>query len=110
MMDIDRLRFDEVDGPWALACVDSRSNFLPDNAYSMTPRMLDMLNHDSRVKTSARVHGASRFLHGFGSLEVFQLGNLVERQLGKQFQETNDIFIRFVSPELPIAPMTNYDR
>ena len=60
-MEIDRLRFNQVDDQWALACVDSRSNFLPDNTYSMTP-LLDMFNHDSRVKTSARVDGASRFL------------------------------------------------
>ena len=39
-MEIDKLRFNEVDDQWALACVDSRSNFLPDNTYSMTP-MLD---------------------------------------------------------------------
>jgi hypothetical protein len=31
--------------------------------------MLDMLNHNSRVKTSARVNGASRFLHGFVSVD-----------------------------------------
>jgi hypothetical protein len=60
-MDQDKLRFNKVDDQWALACVDSRSNFLPDNTYSMTP-LLDMLNHDSRVKTSARVDGADRLL------------------------------------------------
>ncbi|KAL3942903.1 MAG: hypothetical protein SGBAC_002975 [Bacillariaceae sp.] len=60
-MDRDKLRYDKVDDQWALACVDSRSNFLPDNTYSMTP-LLDMLNHDSRVKTSARLDGANRLL------------------------------------------------
>jgi hypothetical protein len=69
-MDIDRLRFNEVDDPWALACVDSRSNFLPDNTYSMTP-MLDMFNHDPRVKTSARVDGAERFLLEVDSESIF---------------------------------------
>jgi len=60
-MDRDKLRFESVDDQWALACVDSRSNFLPDKTYSMTP-VLDMLNHDARVKTSARVDGADRLL------------------------------------------------
>lgn len=60
-MERDELRFDQVDDQWALAVVDSRSNFLPDSAYSLTP-VLDMFNHNSRVKTSARVDGADRFL------------------------------------------------
>jgi hypothetical protein len=40
--------------PWAMACVCSRSNFLNDMSYSMTP-LLDMLNHDCTVRTSAKV-------------------------------------------------------
>jgi hypothetical protein len=36
--------------PWALAVVDSRSHFLPDRKYSLTP-ILDMINHDSMVDT-----------------------------------------------------------
>lgn len=36
--------------PWALACVDSRCNFLPDKRYSLTP-ILDMINHRSSVLT-----------------------------------------------------------
>lgn len=70
-MDIDKLRFDQVDDQWALACVDSRSNFLPDNTYSMTP-MLDMFNHGSRVKTSARVDGANRLLLEVNSDSIFK--------------------------------------
>ena len=69
-MSIDKLRFDQVDDQLALACVDSRSNFLPDNTYAMTP-MLDMFNHNSRVKTSARVDGASRFLLEVDSDSIF---------------------------------------
>lgn len=60
-MELDQIRFNQVKDPWALAVVDSRSNFLPDNTYSITP-MLDMFNHKSGVKTSARVDGANRFL------------------------------------------------
>lgn len=51
-----RLREDErprVD-PWGLAIVNSRSNILPGSLFSVTP-LLDMLNHDPSVGTSARV-------------------------------------------------------
>jgi len=41
---------------WALACVKSRSNFLDDGTYAMTP-LLDMMNHDPTVKTKAQVLG-----------------------------------------------------
>ena len=40
--------------PWAYACVSSRSNFLNDFRYSLTP-LLDMLNHDGTVGTSASI-------------------------------------------------------
>lgn len=40
--------------PWALACVNSRANFLPDDTFAMTP-VLDLFNHDSSVKTKASV-------------------------------------------------------
>jgi hypothetical protein len=70
-MDMDKLRFDQVDDQWALACVDSRSNFLPDKTYGMTP-VLDMLNHDASVKTSARVDGAERLLLEVNKESVFK--------------------------------------
>jgi hypothetical protein len=57
---MDKLRWINHD-PWALAVVDSRSNFLPDNTYAMTP-LLDMFNHKADITTSARVDGANRFL------------------------------------------------
>jgi hypothetical protein len=60
-MGIDQTRIDKFDDPWALAIADSRSNFLPDNTFSITP-MLDMFNHDSTYKTSARVDGADRLM------------------------------------------------
>ena len=40
--------------PWALACVNSRANFLDDFSYSLTP-LLDMFNHDPSVGTKARI-------------------------------------------------------
>mmetsp|Transcript_40443 Transcript_40443/g.74888 ORF Transcript_40443/g.74888 Transcript_40443/m.74888 type:complete len:344 (-) Transcript_40443:14-1045(-) len=51
-----RVRDDErprVD-PWGLAIVNSRSNVLPGALFSVTP-LLDMLNHDPTVGTSAHV-------------------------------------------------------
>jgi hypothetical protein len=47
--------------PWALACVDSRANYLPDSSYSLTP-VLDMINHDCTVKTSAKVKNGNFLL------------------------------------------------
>lgn len=51
-MDDPRVNSPFVD-PWALACVDSRCNFLPDKRYSLTP-VLDMINHCSSVSTRMR--------------------------------------------------------
>jgi hypothetical protein len=63
-LDKDRPRLNPaLSDPWALACVDSRSNFLPDGTYSLTP-VLDMINHDVSVKTSLRVEGRSEEANG----------------------------------------------
>ncbi len=53
-LEIDQSRIDKCDDQWALAIVDSRTNYLPDDTYSLTP-MLDMFNHDATYRTSARV-------------------------------------------------------
>jgi len=47
---------------WALACVSSRVNFLDDFSFAMTP-LLDMLNHDASVGTSAKVTDGELFLN-----------------------------------------------
>ena len=57
-IEIDEARINKCDDPWALAVVDSRTNYLPDETYSLTP-MLDMFNHDATFKTSGRVKGDS---------------------------------------------------
>ena len=51
-----RIATDERNGldPWAYACVSSRANFLNDYRYSLTP-LLDFLNHDCTVGTSASI-------------------------------------------------------
>lgn len=43
-------KYNDSDIDWAYACIDSRSNFLPDMSYALTP-VLDMINHDCRVDT-----------------------------------------------------------
>jgi hypothetical protein len=50
----DQPRVASVQDPWALACVDSRANHLPDNSFALTP-LLDMINHSGNAKTSATV-------------------------------------------------------
>lgn len=69
-MEIDKPRMEGVDD-WALACVDSRSNFLPDDTYSITP-MLDMFNHDASYKTSARVDGGDRLILEVSEDSIFK--------------------------------------
>jgi hypothetical protein len=46
---------------WALACVNSRANYLLDQGYAMTP-ILDFINHNSAAKTSARLMEDELFL------------------------------------------------
>lgn len=51
-----RIKESEREGidPWALACVNSRCNYLNDLSYALTP-VLDMLNHSPLVPTRAEV-------------------------------------------------------
>ncbi|GAX27691.1 hypothetical protein FisN_13Hh213 [Fistulifera solaris] len=55
--------------PWALACVDSRCNFLPDQRYSLTP-VLDMINHRSSVATKLCVDATGEDGLDFLKLEI----------------------------------------
>eukprot|EP00529_Nitzschia_sp_RCC80_P020025 CAMPEP_0113477198 /NCGR_PEP_ID=MMETSP0014_2-20120614/20079_1 /TAXON_ID=2857 /ORGANISM="Nitzschia sp." /LENGTH=421 /DNA_ID=CAMNT_0000370275 /DNA_START=58 /DNA_END=1320 /DNA_ORIENTATION=- /assembly_acc=CAM_ASM_000159 len=79
-LDIDQTRIDQQLGSdrtdidaWALACVDSRSNFLPDETYSLTP-LLDMFNHNPTCTTTARVEKSDDDgIAGSGTL-VLELG------------------------------------
>lgn len=57
----DQPRQDAVSDAWALACVDSRCNVLPDSSYALTP-VLDLINHDGAVQTSAQVVNGVLFL------------------------------------------------
>jgi hypothetical protein len=70
-MEIDKQRINRCEDAWALACVDSRSNFLPDETFSITP-MLDMFNHDASYKTSARVDGGHRFMLEIAQDSIFE--------------------------------------
>lgn len=46
------------DNSWAMACVDSRANVLPNGSYALTP-LLDMINHDGSVETRASLENDS---------------------------------------------------
>jgi len=71
-MDVDRARISKCDDPWALAIIDSRTNYLPDDTYSLTP-MLDMINHDPTYKTSARVEESKKLMLSVSSASVLRV-------------------------------------
>jgi hypothetical protein len=77
-VEIDKQRVNRYEDVWALACVDSRSNFLPDETFSLTP-MLDMFNHDASYKTSARVDGGDRFMLEVAQDSIFGSNSSSER-------------------------------
>jgi hypothetical protein len=70
---------------WALACVDSRANFLGDGRYAMTP-MLDMINHDGAAQTRARIEVNKGFS---GSGDVLYLTS------GTSYSKGNEAFISY---------------
>ena len=58
----DLARVQAAKDPWALAIVDTRSHFLPDRKYSLTP-LLDMINHDPHVDTKMNFTDGQLFLY-----------------------------------------------
>lgn len=70
---------------WALACVDSRANFLGGEKYSMTP-MLDMITHDGSVPTKARLNKDKGFA---GSGDVLCLTS------GRDYSKGEEAFISY---------------
>lgn len=62
---------------WALACVNSRANFLLDKGYAMTP-VLDMLNHDFSSKTRGSILEDELFL-----------------SVDKKFEKGDEVFISY---------------
>lgn len=85
-LDADAERGEEklVDA-WALACVKSRTNFLADGSFAMTP-LLDMLNHDCSVTTKAQI----------------ELGILDLNILDRSFDAGEEVFMSY-------GEMTNLD-
>mmetsp|Transcript_26289 Transcript_26289/g.55899 ORF Transcript_26289/g.55899 Transcript_26289/m.55899 type:complete len:352 (-) Transcript_26289:881-1936(-) len=71
--------------PWALACVDSRANFLGGERYSMTP-ILDMISHDGSVPTRARVSEDKGFA---GSGDILCLSS------GSPYSKGEEAFISY---------------
>jgi len=70
--------------PWALACVDSRANYLGES-FAMTP-MLDMINHDGSVLTKASVNEDKGFS---GSGDVLCLTS------GRSYSKGEEAFISY---------------
>lgn len=71
---------------WALACVDSRANFLGEGkGYAMTP-MLDMINHDCSAPTRARIEEDKGFAES---------GSILHLSTGKSFAKGDEAFISY---------------
>ena len=81
MINDDRKDLDQ----WALACVDSRANFLGEGKYAMTP-FLDMINHDALVQTRARIEKD----RGFAGH-----GDMLQLQSGKKHERGSEVFISY---------------
>lgn len=76
---------DDLD-PWALACVDSRANFLGESGrYSMTP-ILDMITHDATVPTRARINKDKGFA---------EFGDVLCLTSGRSYSEGDEAFISY---------------
>jgi len=76
---------DDLD-QWALACVDSRANFLGQSGrFSMTP-VLDMINHDSSVPTKARINKDKGFS---------EFGDVLCLESGRSYAKGDECFISY---------------
>lgn len=75
----------ELKDQWALACVDSRANFLGDGRYAMTP-LLDMITHDGTAQTRARVEVNKGFS---GSGDILHLTS------GTSYTKGDEAFISY---------------
>lgn len=71
---------------WALACVDSRANYLGEN-YAMTP-MLDMISHDGSVSTRAKVKEEVGF-------ESSGQGRVLCLTSGRSYLQGEEVFISY---------------
>ena len=69
---------------WALACVNSRANYLLDQGYAMTP-ILDFINHDSATKTSARL------------IKSEMMGDELFLSVEKEYAKGEEVFISYGS-------------
>lgn len=85
---------------WALACVKTRSNFLDDGTYAMTP-LLDMMNHDPTIRTKAQVLGRKEKGKEKGfekTTQLFDLPNgpaLELAVLDHSFQAGDEVFMSY---------------
>jgi len=105
-LEIDQPRIDKCNDPWALAIVDSRTNYLPDETYSLTP-MLDMFNHDATYRTSARVDEENNLMLGVSSDSILasasapnidwkdQVFGFLKGAAGDKTKQGNEVFISY---------------
>jgi len=99
-LEIDQPRIDKCADPWALAIVDSRTNYLPDETYSLTP-MLDMFNHDATYKTSARVDEERTLMLDVSSDSILKSSNIPSLDWKDQVfgffkgEEGNEVYISY---------------
>jgi hypothetical protein len=96
----DQRRLLSVSDSWALACVDSRANVLPDWMYSLTP-VLDLINHNGSVTTSARAMDGELFL------DVATESILEERAMFGLFRSETEVCISY-GDLTNIATLLNY--
>lgn len=105
-LEIDQARTENYFDPWALAIVDSRTNYLPDETYSLTP-MLDMFNHDATYKTSACVDEERTLKLGVSSESILespsptsldwkdQVFRILKGGVGDKIQGQNEVLISY---------------
>lgn len=105
-LEIEQTRTENYFDPWALAIVDSRTNYLPDETYSLTP-MLDMFNHDATYKTSASVDDERILKLGVSSESILakpsvnsidwkdQVFQILKGGVGGKMQGENEVFISY---------------
>ena len=68
--------------PWAYACVSSRANYVLGHGYAMTP-ILDMINHDSSIDTSAKI------------VPTDDYGDEIHLSIQQQFSIGDEVFISY---------------
>lgn len=75
--------------PWAFGCVSSRANYVLGHGYAMTP-MLDMINHDNSVSTSAKIISAAAVVGDDNGM-----GPILELSIKETYSLGDEVFISY---------------